>query len=482
MGLTTALNFALSGLSLNSRQISVTSGNLANAANEDYAKREVDVSARYLGPYGSGVQIDQIRRVVDKGLSGDRMLAEAGLGQDQTMAYYAGRVEDIIGLPGTLGSLADRLAAVEEALVAASGDPGSDQRLLSAVNRMTDLTDAMNTASANLQIERQSADAEIARGVATINSALEQIHSLNADIRRAVSSGLDAGGLEDERQAAIDQISEWVPVRTIERPNRALALMTVSGEVMMDGPPRTYEFTQHPTITADMTFAGGGLSGVTRDGAGMGTVPPAVGKLGGGKLGALFDVRDGTMVDAQSGLDALAADLIARFEDATADPTRGTSPGLLTDAGAVLDPLDTVGLSRRISVNTSVDPASGGDLFRLRDGVGAVTAGPIGSDVQLVNWINALESPRALAGGGATLSATEHMGAYLQARADDRLTADQQESYAAARYDTLREAELSLGVDTDAELQNLLRIEQAYAANVRIIQAVDEMMRNLREI
>lgn len=42
--------------------------------------------------------------------------------------------------------------------------------------------------------------------------------------------------------------------------------------------------------------------------------------------------------------------------------------------------------------------------------------------------------------------------------------------------------ELADGVDTDAELQRLILVEQAYAANARIIEVVDEMMNDILRI
>ncbi|MEZ5917889.1 MAG: flagellar basal body rod C-terminal domain-containing protein [Parvularculaceae bacterium] len=48
---------------------------------------------------------------------------------------------------------------------------------------------------------------------------------------------------------------------------------------------------------------------------------------------------------------------------------------------------------------------------------------------------------------------------------------------------TLQEAELSrTGVDTDRELQNLLLIEQAYAANARVIEVASQMIQRLLEL
>jgi flagellar hook-associated protein 1 FlgK len=46
----------------------------------------------------------------------------------------------------------------------------------------------------------------------------------------------------------------------------------------------------------------------------------------------------------------------------------------------------------------------------------------------------------------------------------------------------LRDQELAGGVDTDREMEMLLEIEQGYAANARIIQSVDEMLKQLLEM
>ena len=49
-------------------------------------------------------------------------------------------------------------------------------------------------------------------------------------------------------------------------------------------------------------------------------------------------------------------------------------------------------------------------------------------------------------------------------------------TYAAARLDTFTVMEAENGVDTDAEMQSLLQIEQAYAANAKVISAVQDMI------
>jgi flagellar hook-associated protein 1 len=60
-----------------------------------------------------------------------------------------------------------------------------------------------------------------------------------------------------------------------------------------------------------------------------------------------------------------------------------------------------------------------------------------------------------------------------------RTGAEADQSFSAAKYDTLRNDELSQGVDSDQQTQQLLLIEQSYAANAKVISAVDEMLQLL---
>jgi flagellar hook-associated protein 1 FlgK len=180
------------------------------------------------------------------------------------------------------------------------------------------------------------------------------------------------------------------------------------------------------------------------------------------------------LVAAQSGLDDLAFDVVSRFADLSVDPTIGLM-GLLTDAGSAAIVSNITGLSARLELNAAVDPAQGGLLSRWRDGVGAVTVGSIGNATQLESWRVALTSygGQAVSDRAASLSETISL---------QRLTAEQELSFTSARWDSLHNAELATGVDTDVELQNLLLVEQAYAANAKVIQTVNAMIQQIMEI
>lgn len=475
MTLGLALSNALSGLRATSRMAEVISANLANALTEGYGRRAVDLSAASLGGRGAGVRIDGISRGVDAGLLADRRGAEALLESRKPLTAALKGLEGDWGAEGD--RLADRIAALEAALVSASADPGSDTRLGAVLTRLEAVVSSLNEAGAAVQRRRAEADAAIAREVGEVNAALADLAALNTDIAHALGRGEDATALLDRRQVLVDRVARAIPVREMERPGGAIALVTPQGAVLLEGSRAArIGFDPAPVITASMTREGGALSGLTLDGRPLGE---GAGSLSGGSLAAQFDLRDRILPEQAAALDRVAADLLARLAEADSTLAPG-QPGLLTDAGGW--PTGEPGLAGRLAVHAAVDPARGGALWRLRDGVGAAAPGPSGAAGQIDAWIAALDAPRPLVPGARPASAAGHAADLAAGLSGARLTAEEAEGFAAARWSALREAELAGGVDSDAELQLLLRVEQAYAANARLIAAVDEMMARLLEI
>lgn len=480
--MSSALNNAVTGLTANARMAEVVSSNLSNALTDGYGRRSVELSSVQVGDRGGGVRVDAINRFVDAGLLADRRLADAALSGQERSAGMVSRLEQSLGGPDDAAGLGARLAAVERALISASSDPASETRLGLVVSRFQDLTVTLQSNTRSIQSLRQDADASISRDIEVLNTALQQVDLLNKDILRITGSGNDPSALLDARQRAVDQISGIVPLREVTRDKGTIGLISQTGTTLLASQPVQFGFESTATIAADMTLASGALGVITLDGQ---PLDPAtgIGRLDGGSLGASFALRDQTLVETQTGLDDIAADLIARFQDATNDPTLiPGSIGILTDQGGVLNLADLPGLAGRIAVNSAIVPQEGGDLARLRDGLAAAVPGPAGNTAQINSWIAALGTARADTPGAELRSASGRIGAFISDIGSDRIAAEDKLSFTSARWDTLREAELADGVDTDVELQSLLRIEQAYAANAKVIQTVDFMMQRLMEI
>ena len=482
MSISQSLSNALSGLTAASRMAEVVSSNLSNALTDGYGRRSVDLSSQSVGGRGAGVRIDGITRHVDRGILGDRRLADADLAGGQSLLATLGRVETTVGAVGDNTGLSARLASLEQSLTSIAGDPSAEVRQSNVINRLSGVTTALYESASGIRSLRQEAEDSIANQINTLNTSLSQVEALNKDIMVARNSGADATALFDQRQVVIDKIGSIAAVRELPRSNGTVALMTTSGQMLLDGPASTFGFTAANYVTPDMTMASGGLAGITLDGV---PLPGALGygRLEGGTLSAAFTLRDNTLVGAQAGLDAVARDLIDRFANPLTDPTLAPGDaGLLTDSGLAFNPLNAVGLASRIKINAAVDPAQGGAAWRIRDGVNAATAGPVGNGSQIDRWIDALGAPRPLASGGAARSATGHIASLVSSIGSQRLAAEDNVSFTTARWSSLRQEELADGVDSDHELQMLMQIEQAYSANAKVMQTVQSMIQTLMEI
>lgn len=484
MGLSTTLANALTGFNAAARGADVVSQNVANARTSGYVRREVNLSAQSLGGNGAGVRVDGISRAVSQSLLNDRRLADAALGEAGATTEFLAGMEKAMGQPGEAGALTSLVARFDAALVQAASPPDSQSRLQDIATAARDLAARLNELTRQLQGARTDADDTIATQVRDLNESLGQIDRLNADILAQRSAGRDASALMDQRQRLVDHVSTLVPVREIQRDHDQIALFTTGGAVLLEGNPVTVGFAPVGIITADMTLAGGALSGLTINGQAVSTGPG--GALSGGGLGARFAIRDDQAPAIQSQIDALARDLMERFANPGVDPTLTPGqPGLFTDAGSPFNALTEPGLAGRLTMNVLADPAQGGALWRLRDGLGAATPGNVG-DATLLNRLGAaLATPRIPLSGsfiGAARSAGGLAADVLSGVAGNRQSAEARQGHAAARQAALAGLEASQGVDTDAEMQTLLVIEQAFSANARVIQTVDDLINRLMEI
>lgn len=479
MSISGALANAMSGLTAASRNAQVTSNNIANAMTEGYSVRSLSIKQN--GQTG-GVLINGIIRNSDPVLLAERRTADAEAGSASVANSFYTRLETLIGTPDEASSLSGKFADFEAALVAATASPDSDVRLQSVVDSAETLVSEINAASEGIQALREEADTNIGNMVNNFNDLLAQTEDLNKKITQAAVQGKDTSTLLDQRQAVIDEINEMVPVRLMERENGAVALFSTGGTSLVDGTASVIEFNPSPTIMPHMTQANGLLSGLSIDGKALST-DPDTGHLSGGTLYAQFQVRDEQAVTAQAELDSLARNIVERFQDSGADPTLNAGDaGLFTDGGNAFVVADEVGLAGRLELNTLVSSSGADEAWRVRDGLGATAQGDVGNSTILANLVDVVQTstaPGSTALGSKAVTMSEMFGKLHSSVSTSRVNTDTAVSYANTQRDTLVAMELEQGVDTDVEMQNLLMIEQAYSANAKIIQAIDDMMETI---
>lgn len=485
MTISNTLASALSGLTAASRAAELVSSNIANATTPGYARRELVVASRIVGTAGQGVQVVGVKRVENLPIIADRRLAQAAAGDTDARTDFYQKIETSIGTPDLAYSLSGRISAFDTALTQAASHPESEARLQAVLNAAKGLATGLNGMGKDVQSARLAADNEIDAQVTQLNDGLSKVVELNVQIRRGWGLGQDTSALLDMRQQVLDRISSIVPLRVSDKGDGSIALYATGGAVLVDGAAAVFGFTKTNTIVPEMTQASGGLSGLTLNGRPISSGGPSS-VIRGGSLAAEFAVRDELGTEAQTQLDAVARDLVERFQASGLDATRlPGDAGLFTDAGAAFDTADEVGLAQRLAVNGAVDPAAGGALWRLRDGLGATVEGERGNNSLITDMRTALTSLRAPGSGqfiGGARSYSVLAGDFLSQVSSDLVSAQGQTAYSAARLDTFEQIEAQDGVDTDQETEMLLQIKHAYAANAKVLKSVDEMINLLMEL
>jgi flagellar hook-associated protein 1 FlgK len=81
--------------------------------------------------------------------------------------------------------------------------------------------------------------------------------------------------------------------------------------------------------------------------------------------------------------------------------------------------------------------------------------------------------------GGAARGLSDHIGTLVSKIGQQRLAQDQSLTFANARHVELSDMQARNAVDSDDQMQRLLQVEQAYAANARLIETINTMMDRL---
>lgn len=483
MSISAAIYNARSGLQVSGLRASVVATNVANASTPGYVRRSVTLTASILGQQTAGVQSDGITRAPDAQIKEQRRVVTSGLAQANVLASTWQSITTRVGSTSDGASLFRTFSNFESALSTAATTPESTANLSAVLTGARTLANELNSLSQFATRTRIEADREIAQGVAAVNAALKQIESLNHRIATMDRTTAQAATLMDERQMVLDQIAEYLPIQTIAREGGSIDVLTTEGVFLVAGTrARQIEFTQTGAFAQGDTYANGVLSGLMVEGIEITPGASSFGAVSGGMFGALFTLRDQDLPAFQNQLDAIAADLVSRLSDDSVDPTK--APGA---DGLFVDPAGTgtAGLAGRIAINAAVDPQQGGEIWRLRDGIGAAAEGPPGNSTILSAMFNAFTRVQSTntAGIQGAFSASEMVAQFSSLTGQKRIHHEAVMSSVQVQYASLVEAEqAATGVDIDRQMEELLMIEQAYAANARVIQVASQMIQLLMEI
>ncbi|HEX2581380.1 MAG TPA: flagellar hook-associated protein FlgK [Dongiaceae bacterium] len=293
MSLTAALNAALSSLRVTQAALQVTSANIANAQNPDYARKSVSAVSLTLGQdQVGGVAIGGYGRAGNTSLFEHLQELLGQQGSSQTEAEYVGRLQDLLGTNGDNAGLAQTYGAFQAAVQAWQADPANAIAQHGVITSGHDLAEEIHRLAKG--VDRLAADAASATksAVQDVNDTLAQFFDINQQIRQAAPQSAAQADLADQRDKLVRHLSELIDVKPLTHSDGSLSLITPAGLTLFDGTalPLAYDGTN--IIRAD---DGSDVSPLIRNGTLRGLLDvqaPSTDPLH-GQLAKLRDQLDG---------------------------------------------------------------------------------------------------------------------------------------------------------------------------------------------
>ncbi|RAI40552.1 flagellar hook-associated protein FlgK [Rhodoplanes roseus] len=340
MSLAAARNIAMSSLLTSQTRISISSSNVANADTEGYTRKTATQATDVTAGVGTGVTVTGISSTVDKLLVASLVKAESRLGAATTTEAYSSLLQDAYGTTSsddstTEGtSIANSIADLSSALTELADTPESATLQAQVIDKLDSLAAQLRSTSSTVQSLRSNADTEIETSVGQINQALNDVNSINKRIASASASGADTSDLEDQRNTALSTLGTLMNVTYFTGSNNQVHVYTSGGKVLVDSSAHELSYASASTVTSDTVYSEtppSGFSGITVDGLDI------TSQITSGNVGALIELRDETLPNAQKDLDSLAdglADALnAVHNQGTALPAPATLTGTTTLAG-----------------------------------------------------------------------------------------------------------------------------------------------------
>ncbi len=341
MGLSQALAIAMSGLRATQASISLVGSNVANAETPGYVRKTVIQVAGTNGDYGSSVLLNGVDRQLDQYLQTQLRTETSGAAYADIRSTYLGNLQNVYGNPAETGTIEDSFNKLLTAFQGLSTSPDSQSARIGAVAAAQTMAQTLNATTQGIQNLRANAEMGINDSVTTANNAMAQIAFINNQLQSNGKTDAATASLLDQRDQYITQLSSLMDVRTVVNDLNQVTVFTNSGVQLVGTEAARLSFNPQGTITPNTLYN----SDPTKSNVGTITINfphggsydlVSTNSIRSGKIAAYLELRDNTLVKAQTQVDQFAAAMSSALSDKT---TAGTAApaSVLPQAGYDLD-------------------------------------------------------------------------------------------------------------------------------------------------
>ncbi len=322
----------VSGLVAFQRALDTTSHNIANANTPGYSRQQVEFVTNPAEPLGggwlgTGVNTATVRRLYDQALAVQAQSASSGFQQLDTLATYAGKLDNLFsdsstGLSATLQGFMNAVQGVADA----PADVSARQVLLSQAQT---LTDRLKGYTSSLNATEAQVSGQLGNEAATVTQLASSIANLNKQIVSALGINQQPpNDLLDQRDQLISQLATHVNVTTVAQSDGAINVFIGTGQsLVMNGNSSTMGLGPDQFGVTNNRL-------LLRNGAAITDVTDAI---GGGNVGGLLQFRSQMLDPARNTLGQVAAALASQVnsQQASGLDLQGQVGGPMFNIGGV---------------------------------------------------------------------------------------------------------------------------------------------------
>jgi len=451
---TDPLTLALAGLDVTRARIDTITRNISNAQTPGYVKKTDSQTVGNLGQ----VTLGPIQRNVSESLLASIRDATGTQNQLQTQVTLLSQLETAFGTPSANTSLSSQITNLQNTFQNLSVNPEKSSLYDTVISAASGVTQTLHQLSQTVSDTATNAKTQLSQAVTSVNQTLVTLNQVNNQII-AHGGNEDTTDLLDQRDQLLSTLSGFMDITTFSKPNGAIGVYTRDGKPLVD--------------SSVATLSLGGSTGVTWSIPGAASAPVNVQS---GTIGGLLNLQNTTLPAVQGQLDDIARALTVEFNAINV-------PIFYQPGVTPFNPASSTGYASIIAVNPTVTQNT------IHDGAApaqTLVAGTplapgdttfIDKAIALFNRTNVSFTASGLpATGNIAQVATDFITSQsaLRANAEDALNSE-------TTLNQTLQSKLSAesGVNVDDEVAQLSTLQNAYAANARVLQTSKDMFTTL---
>lgn len=488
MSLFGTLGTATGGMSANELALQTSSHNIANTNTDGYSRQRVHLETQLpyhmagVGEIGTGVKASSVDRIVDSFVQSQVRTANGTYNNYTQKSDVLGQLESLFNEPSDNGVISQMNTMFDNWTNLANNPDMATAKTLVVQNSST-LTDSINQLANNMDKLSDNTLTTITKNALDFNNKIGQLADVNKQIFTASVGGTSPNDLLDRRDQLLKDIAGITDIGVTFDAN-GRASVSLSGQTVLDGtdptkPARTMAVVKDANTvynaTADVNTTSSLATSNTQSGqvvlvSADGSVSGAVGSDG--QIKGLQDAMD-EITNRRSQLNTLAYQIGSQINTTLAPSNASTQFYTLASTDDAATKFSTYDATYDYAQNLHVNPTLVNNAQSLK--VGVTTSSPAGDGTLAFN-VTKLANTKDASG----LTFSDHYNTMVTQNGIFKQQADNKSSAQLALLNQLEyKNEAVSGVSINEEMSDVIRFQQGFQANARIISVVSEMLDTL---